>query len=268
MGAEASKPQTGAKLQVIGAGLSRTGTSSFSAALSTLLHGPVYHGGTQTIVSGDETHIKTWISILQHTPYRSPSDKAFVLDALRTLTTGYVACADAPFAQFVPELREIYPDAIVLCTVRDPEAWARSMGDMATASLQALLAVMLFWVPCLRWLPRYLDAMMEGRYRELYRRAGEGKEVMYGRAAWERHLEYLRMEVPEEKLFLVDVKDGWEPICRALGVKAPIGVEFPRINDGSAIERLARESIRTGLVRWAAVLAGLVGGIAVVWRQF
>ncbi|SMQ47201.1 unnamed protein product [Zymoseptoria tritici ST99CH_3D7] len=255
MGAEASKPQTGVKLQVIGAASPSTVCYIQPTIIKSIISRPrvavrsihskteagsedpdcanVYpkpeqrffsppsctDGSTtaapKTIVSGDETHITAWISILQHDPYRCLSDKAFVLDAFRTLTTGYVACADAPLAQVVPELQEINPDAIVLCTVRDPEAWVKSMGDTAGASLQALLAVMLFWVPCLRWLPRFLNAMMEGRYGELYRRAREGKVVMHGRAAWERHSKYLRSELPEEKLFL-----------------APIGVEFPRNNDG------------------------------------
>lgn len=47
MGQQASVPQAGAEIQVIGAGLPRTGTSSFSAALEILLDGPTYHGGTQ-----------------------------------------------------------------------------------------------------------------------------------------------------------------------------------------------------------------------------
>jgi hypothetical protein len=34
---------------------------------------------------------------------------------------GYVATVDAPGAQFVPELMELYPDVMVICTVRDPD---------------------------------------------------------------------------------------------------------------------------------------------------
>jgi hypothetical protein len=60
MGQKASVPQPGARFQVIGAGLSRTGTASFSAALEILLDGPVYHGGTQ-ITMGPPTEIKSWI---------------------------------------------------------------------------------------------------------------------------------------------------------------------------------------------------------------
>jgi hypothetical protein len=37
------------KIEVIGAGLGRTGTMSFSAALDKLLNGPVYHSGNMLI---------------------------------------------------------------------------------------------------------------------------------------------------------------------------------------------------------------------------
>ena len=267
MGAEASKPQSGAKLQVIGAGLGRTGTASFSAALQTILKGPVYHSATQIVVSGDETHVKSWIEILSRTPYESPEDRKFVLDKIRELTSGYVATTDTPLGQFVEELMELYPDAKVICTVRDPEAWAKSMAATAKSALQGFLSVLVFWVPCLRYFPKYAEHLIKGRYGELYLRPGESPEVLHSRVVWDRHLEYLKRVVPKEKLYFVDVKDGWAPLCEALGVDVPVGVEFPKINDGAAIERLAKEQIRRGLTRWMIVLGGFIG-VSAVLRQY
>lgn len=58
-------------MKVIGLGLPRTGTSSFTRALEILLESPVYHGGTQTLrlsqVSNPlavERHALRWIDIL------------------------------------------------------------------------------------------------------------------------------------------------------------------------------------------------------------
>lgn len=67
MGNQPSIPNPGTKFQVIGAGLSRTGTASFSEALRILLDGPVYHGGTQTTL-GKPVEIKSWIKLLSHWP--------------------------------------------------------------------------------------------------------------------------------------------------------------------------------------------------------
>lgn len=103
-------------------GLPRTGTASFSAALQILLNGPVYHGGTQTLVNNDDGPIKSWIDVLARTPYKSPSDRNHVVREIGRMTDGFVATADSPLAQFVEELMELYPEAKVICTVRDSDA--------------------------------------------------------------------------------------------------------------------------------------------------
>ncbi len=74
MGNQPSVPKLGSKFQVIGAGLSRTGTASFSEALRILLDGPVYHGGTQTTL-GEPVEIKSWIKLLSHWPLVNVADK-------------------------------------------------------------------------------------------------------------------------------------------------------------------------------------------------
>lgn len=131
MGQEASRPQPGKKLQVIGAGLPRTGTTSFSQALSILLDGPVHHCGTQ-ISKGESYNIKTWTRILQHTPIRSAEDEEYVMSELSKLMNGYVAVTDTPACVFVPELVKLFPDAKVICTVRDSDKWAESLDKTAS----------------------------------------------------------------------------------------------------------------------------------------
>ncbi len=69
-------------LRVIGAGMSRTGTASFSAALSILRDGPVYHGG-EALFLREEAHLKNWIRILRYTPCRSPADERIVTAGVR-----------------------------------------------------------------------------------------------------------------------------------------------------------------------------------------
>lgn len=75
---------------------------------------------------------------------------------------------------------------------------------------------------------------------------------------------YLRRVVPEERLVFFDVRDGWGPLCKALGREVPEG-EFPRVNDGKAIEELARRVVLQGLGRWAVMFASVGVGAAAWW---
>ena len=283
MGAEASKPRPGAQLRVIGAGksttcgsrysqrilltfvgLPRTGTASFAAALSLLLDGPVYHSGTQLLASNDESHILNQLDVLRRTPYESNEDKAFAMKKLKTLTNGYVGVADSPFGQLVAELVELYPDAIVICTIREPEAWAKSMGNLVSTSVQSLLRIILWWVPCARHFPEWVEVLNAGIWGELYFRPGEGRS--YDRRTWDRHVSYLKRVVPEEKLFFCDVRDGWEPLCKALKINVPDAVEFPRINDGAAMDAFASKLIVRGLLRWAIAAALLTSLSSIAYQ--
>lgn len=132
MGQVPSQPVPGKKLQVIGAGMSRTGTTSFGVAIETLLKGPVYHGGTQMLLS-PESHIKRWIDICDHTPEKSAADRKIVLEGLEKQLDGFVGCTDVPALAFVEELMLLYPDAKVITTVRDPDKWWASMAPIVSS---------------------------------------------------------------------------------------------------------------------------------------
>lgn len=258
MGQTASQPQEGRKLQVIGAGLSRTGTTSFGHALSVLLEGPVYHGGTQ-MLSSPESHINHWIKVFEHTPIKSEADRKFVLENTKELLDGFVGCTDLPANCLVEELMEIYPDAKVICTVRDPEKWWASLGPIVENANLTALSWILAPLPTLRRFRRYHDVLDEGRVGELYFKPGEPQRPT--RAMWERHIAHLKKVVPKERLFFFDVRDGWEPLCNILGVPVPKDMPFPKMNDAQAMEDFMKKSVQRGLMAWAgiAVSLGVVG---------
>ena len=213
------------------------------------------------LTSNDEFHVKTQMQILERTPIKNAEDKLFVLNKLSMLVDGYAATADSAMCQFVPELLELYPDAVVICTVRDPDAWSKSMGELANTSFQTALAVILFWVPCLRYFPRWVDLLHAGRWGELYTLPGE--KPSFARQTWERHMAYLSRSVPKARLIFYDVRDNWEPLCKVVGVPVPNGVEFPKINDGAAMDTFAQKQIQRGLARWAVaclVATVVIGG--------
>ncbi|MDE2487101.1 MAG: sulfotransferase family protein, partial [Alphaproteobacteria bacterium] len=98
-------------LKVIGAGYGRTGTMSLKLALEQLGFGPCYH----------------MVEV-----FKNPQAPAWWLEAAdgrpdwAKIFNGYSATVDWPSATFYRELAEAYPDAKVILTERDPEAWFRS----------------------------------------------------------------------------------------------------------------------------------------------
>jgi hypothetical protein len=257
MGQQPSSPKPGATLKVIGAGLPRTGTSSLTQAISILLDGPAYHGGTQATL-GPEREIRSWITLLSHWPPQSRSDKALITSILHERLDGYVAVTDSPCNGLVAELLELYPDAIVICTIRDPDAWVKSMETVVNAATLWFLRYVLYLSPTMRFFPDYIEQLRR-QWVELF-----GRPEPATRMHWDRHVEYLKRVVPEDRLVWYDVKDGWQPLCRVLGKEVP-DVEFPRINDSKAIEELAKKMVVRGLMRWGMVIGGSVGVLGWWW---
>jgi Sulfotransferase domain len=52
--------------------------------------------------------------------------REFIQASLEPVLAGYVAITDTWGAAMTPELLELYPDAKVICTVRNPESWFKS----------------------------------------------------------------------------------------------------------------------------------------------
>merc|ERR1712156_561289 len=118
-------------LVVIGAGLSRTGTSSLKVALEQLLGGPCYHGTVPT--STHPQHLQVWETARD----AGQLDETIV----RSLLDGYSAAVDWPANYWYRELADIYPGAKVVLTVREPHAWYRSVSTLH----KSLLAIYDFW---------------------------------------------------------------------------------------------------------------------------
>jgi hypothetical protein len=262
MGHTASKSQPGSSIQVIGAGLPRTGTSSFSQALEILLNGPVYHCGTQ-ISLGPPKEIKSWMPILQKwLKQDDPETRRTMLSLLNHRLAGYVAITDSPGCEFVPELMELYPDAKVICTTRDPISWEKSMFHVQTLTGVWFARFVLLPLEGIRHFIPY-GYLLAAQWEKLY----GGVVGMHGRESYVRHMEWLQEVVPEDRLVLFDVKDGWEPLCKALGVEVP-DIPFPRVNDSDAIERTIQYHLRRGLTRWAFFFAAVGAGVAAfrMWK--
>lgn len=91
-------------LQVIGAGLMRTGTTSLKKALEMLLQGPCYHMSTVACELKGPT-IQQWLAAFTEEPLK--------LDFLRTAYQSYSAAIDYPTCAFYKTLMELNPNAKV-----------------------------------------------------------------------------------------------------------------------------------------------------------
>lgn len=94
----------------------------------------------------------TWSQILN-----PGADPDFVNFSLQCLLAGYVAVTDTWGAAFTPELLELYPDAVVICTVQELETWFQSWIGIpinAVSSWQLQVLKFILWpVPVLRYSP-------------------------------------------------------------------------------------------------------------------
>lgn len=259
MGQQASAPgPPTTPMQVLGLGMSRTGTSSFSAALEILLNAPVYHTGAQ-LVHGTSAHMHRWVEITSR--YR---DREFVKERLRTQLSGFAAVTDGMPIQFAEELVELYPDALVIVTTREAEKWWRSMEPVANNAANGWLGLVFWPVPGLRWWKAMVDAHTAGRWAELYYYNGETKPGVF---VYERHIEYLERVIPRKKLYYYDVREGWEPLCSILGKPVP-DVPFPHINDAESAEKVFVDCLKLALMYWAGIIGAAAVGGALLWSWF
>ena len=188
-------------LKVVGTGLGRTGTKSLHTALAMLGFGPCHH----------------MVEVFQH-----PESMVLWIDAARgradweSIFRDYHAAVDYPSAAFWRELTNHYPAAKVIHTVRDADQWfdsvhatifapeslARRTGEDGRAR---------FFAGILERVPTQLDdrAVMSEFFRA--------------------HTRSVIAAIAPERLLVYRVGDGWEPLCRFLGVAQPTA-PFPSEN--------------------------------------
>lgn len=186
-------------LAVIGAGFGRTGTMSLKLALERLGFGPCYH---MFEVLEHPAHDPVWRAATRGEPID--------WDAL---FSGYRSAVDWPVAGFWRELCEHYPQAKVILSARDPNAWHASVMRTIFRSMTA-------------------DAPIDDEERRVHRamvrelileRTFDGRldDAHHAIDVYERHNREVREAFGDEKLLVHESGDGWEPLCAFLGCAVP-----------------------------------------------
>jgi hypothetical protein len=212
-------------LKVVGAGFGRTGTLSLKSALEKLGCGPCYH---MMEVFPRPEHVAMW--------HRLAFEHSMDWDLL---FRDFQATVDWPSARWWREIAAHYPEAKVLLSVRDPEAWYKSMIDTIYQPMK--------WpvpdsVPEMLRLQNEMarEAILEETFDNRFEDKAHAIEI------FKRHTQEVRDTIDPARLLVFDVKEGWAPLCHFLEVQIP-DEPFPRLNDTATTQAMIqrmRESNR------------------------
>lgn len=189
-------------LSVIGAGFGRTGTLSLKMALEQLGLGPCYH---MVEVFKQPEAAGWWLEAAMDP---ANADWARIYE-------GYRSTVDWPNATYYKELAAAYPEAKVILTERDPDAWFNStqatiFADRAGTDPEAAFPRMIGKV-----IFEMFDFRMHDRDHCI--------------SVYKAHNAEVRATIPADRLLVYHVADGWAPLCDFLGVPIPADA-IPKVN--------------------------------------
>ena len=193
-------------IMVIGAGFGRTGTLSLKTALEQLGLGPCHH----------------MVELFKH-PEQIPVWDAATDGAAvdwEALLAGYRSIVDWPGCHFWRELVDRYPGAKVVLTVRDPAGWYRSAAD----------TIFRFMLEKPKDDPAYRAQWRLVRKMILEQTfGGSVADPELAMEVLKMHDAEVKRTVPDDRLLVYEVKEGWAPLCAFLGVPVP-DAPFPKSN--------------------------------------
>ena len=213
-------------LQIIGAGLARTGTMSLKLALEQLGYNRCFH-----IVE-----LLKDPSRLKYLDVKHPQGSA----DWNTFFAGFDAATDYPACYYYKELLAQNPSAKVILTVRDPESWYDSVYNTVyrgvpkgVGDVLRLIKGVISSADIRRTAPvfRYNGQLIwNGQFK------GQFENRSTAIAIYEQHVAEVQQYVPAEQLLVYHIQDGWEPLCAFLGKPIP-DTPFPHSNSKAEFNR-------------------------------
>ncbi|WP_157961734.1 sulfotransferase family protein [Acuticoccus kandeliae] len=229
-------------LEVIGVGFGRTGTRSLQAALQKLGYDPCLH-----YMNLRRSDVFKWHDIA----FKGKRDWEAVYGR-------YKSAVDTPTYCYYKELYEAYPDAKFILTVRSsPEKWYESSVNTVFALRDAAPKWVLALFPAVRKLVQFTDKLVyEGVFNWRYHDPALAKQKYLD------HNAAVKATIPPEKLLVMEVSEGWEPLCAFLGKPVP-DEPFPRRNDAKAYQRMVRIAKFLKILPWIVAAIGVAVAITI-----
>jgi hypothetical protein len=231
-------------MKAIVAGFSRTGTMSMQVALQKLGY-RTYHM-FEAMANFENGHMDMWNEYMEG---KSEMD-------WHKLFADYDASTDLPACIHWRAMMEAFPEAKVILTERDPEAWWKSWSALVESQQGS--------VDRLVFLPRFkaLDRLVINFERGFFKMEPDQYVKEDAIASFNQHNEDVKAAVPPERLLVFTVDEGWEPLCEFLGVQVP-DEPFPHENVGTKqVEKNMGQIVLKDLFKFA--LPYLVGVAAIV----
>ena len=239
-------------LQIIGAGLGRTGTLSTFMALRTLGF-PCYHMYEVLFNRENKHHLKFWRQVANSPPGTQHD--------WNRIFANYAAVLDNPACCVWRELAAGYPNAKVLLTLhpQGAEAWYEStIETIYLSETRWQFKVLKWFVPSSR---RYGDLSKLIWGRTLKGVMGDKVKAV---ARYNSYIEEVKAALPPERLLVYSVADGWGPLCKFLDVPEP-QMPFPRLNSRAQAKHLMRMATNRLCFTVALYAAGAAVGITGLW---
>lgn len=247
-----------AAIEIIGAGLGRTGTLSLQAALEELGYGKGYH-------FVDFSHAKQWADLA--------NGKTSVDSIIDLIVEGaFTSTMDNPSADIYEDLFRRFPDSKVVLTVRDtPQKFAASWKalyrslEVTERNFSFKFPSFFQWIPAFRYL-KEMRCFMGTTHLQLepceFLKHWDQHEDGWLEEQYERHIQHVTNTIPEEQLLVFNVKQGWEPLCKFLGKPVP-NSPFPhvKVNTASGLDQL-RSIFVFVIYGWVPL------GLALFWLSY
>lgn len=206
-------------LQVIGVGWGRTGTLSLKHALEALGFGPCYH---MSEFFRKPEHLEYW---------QAAADGQQV--NWDELFAGYGSAVDYPTSQYWQSLRQYYPDAKFVLTMRDADDWYESVKSTlysAEPDLWGKLRILtrLPFSKRKRQLLKAFKFVNHTIWENDF--AGHFETKTHAIKKYQEHIDRAKTLINQEQLLLYDIESGWSPLCEFLQVTEPKEMPFPHLN--------------------------------------
>jgi hypothetical protein len=209
-------------LEVIGTGFGRTGTHSLKLALEQLGFGPCHH--MWEVYESHDYLLPIWMKAA-HEGVTPNWDEIF---------EDFGSTVDWPTDFYWRELVDHYPRAKVVHTTRTPESWVKSAMSTIFVSMSERNEK--------KGAARALSTMAwELIVMQTF--GGRIDEFDHLADVFRKHDEAVKDYVAPDRLLVYEISEGWEPLCRHLGVPVP-DEAFPRTNttDEYKVERKIRQA--------------------------